>query len=250
MPDHDPLRSALADLKASALPLIDPPGLEQVRRAARRRRNARSAVAALAIAALAIAVGTLPNDWVHPPGPAPLSQPAPVSPTVGLTSVVPAPTSPATSSATAPRTAPAAAEASSTRSCLRGNHISVTGGSAPNIRVEVDAIPLLCPDETLYFFWATYEPSGPDSLQLMASKRLTLDATRLYRTVNIGTSDPCHAWVIVEGSGQIRASLPRPSAYGYGGSAYFYGATNTRHQHLPEQPACYPEPDPDPSPSG
>lgn len=242
-PEYDDaaLTAAVADFRVAAMREINPRGpVAAAHRARQRRRNRTLTLCAALVLLVAVptaALAQLRQDRREPAVVPSSTTPAP-TPTLTPGSSP----SPSLTAASPPVRPGAARSSTATKNCKPGNHISIPSVGTP-ATVEVAALPLLCPGEKVYFFWATYRIQDADTLVLAASGRSYVDHQHVRRTINLpGFQDDawgCVGAFIVEGRGSIKSTLHWSSTATFGMEPMPYGG-NTREQFFPAHSNCPP----------
>ncbi len=186
----DPLRSAFDEIRASVLPSMRPPGVDRVTETVRRRRNVRSAVAAIAVVLL---VGT--GFWIGgarigktgTPGTAPTMASADAS-----ASVSPSPESSIVAGQPPPRRPSTTPTTAKKAACVTdGVSVWDTGQYQVEFSSVTNRQTPPCAGYKLTIYWATYKKNPDGSGRLYASGTTYLDLAHMYRTVHVSAPADC-----------------------------------------------------------
>ena len=196
--EPDPLRSVFDEIRASMLPSIRPPGVEQLAVMVRRRRTVRSSVATAAVVLLgglgfwAMGTHTHPHD---PPGTvatatttSPLPSPSPAPSISG----VPSPEVLVGSSGHPTHGPSGTATSAKKKDCV------TDGVSVPGVgphEVEFSSVTRVqtppCAGYRLTVYWATYTRNADGTGTLYASGTTYLDVNHLDRDVHVSAPATC-----------------------------------------------------------
>jgi hypothetical protein len=185
VPDQDPLRTALTELRDAALPHVIPPGVGAVRRRVRQTRTVRVVAAALAVAA--VLGGLIGISALRRPALPAQPRPTRLAPTITVVTPTATPSPAVSSSPTATATTTAGGHngvggsggsggpvgsggPGGSGGCVPEGYVAPTTGrdstGATVITLDANAYFPLCPGETVRAFWVQYKPL-PDGSQIV-----------------------------------------------------------------------------------
>jgi hypothetical protein len=241
VPEQDPLRAALAELRDAALPHITPPGVEAVHRRVRRARRVRAVATTLAVAA--VLGGVFSVQALRPPVPPAQPSPTGTPPTITLLSPTATPSATVSSSPTATSTTTAGGNgggSGGSSGCVpRGfaelgveQLIGQQGYIARyeyQVNGNVNGYNHVCPGETIRAFWASYVAHADGSQTVDQSGELFLTASSPTATFEFTRDLNCYGF-FVAGTGDY----PIVQTVAAGAGAPYPGYTEGRGGYIDE----------------